>query len=142
MPLGPFAFCSVAILLAIPAMAQTSLKIPRNTSEMQEIMRQSEGHCSSCGVVTSVARVEAGGRKDPLEVEDSLSGDPGPGTDIQTSPVFGASKPYSAKNSELGRWHIIVRYDDGTYGSFDQVDQPLVARGDRVQVKADRVELR
>jgi len=138
----PFAICTVAMLLAIPAIAQTSLKIPRNTREMQEIMQQSEGPCRSCGVVTSVARVEAGGSKNSLEAEDSLSGDPGPGTDIQTSPVFGASKPYSAKNSELGRWHIIVRYDDGTYGSFDQVDQPLVARGDRVQVKADRVEPR
>lgn len=137
-----FALCSVAILLAIPAMAQTSLKIPRNTREMQEIMRQSEGPCSSCGVVTSVARVEAGDRKNPLEAEDSLNGEPGPGTDIQTSPLFGASKPSSAKNSEPGRWHIIVRYDDGTYASFDQVDQPLVARGDRVQVKADRVEPR
>lgn len=142
MSFPPFAFCTVAMLFAIPAMAQTSLKIPRDTREMQEIMRQSEGTCSNCGVVTSVASVEAGGMQNPLKAEDS-PGNPGPGTDIQTSPVFGsASTSFSAKNPKPGRWRIIVRYDDGSYASFDQTEKPIIAKGDRVQVKADRVELR
>ena len=142
MSFPPFAIITVTMFLAIPAMAQTSLKIPRDAREMQEIMRQSEGTCSNCGVVTSVASVEAGGMQNPLVAEDS-PGNPGPGTDIQTSPVFGsASTSYSAKNPEPGRWRIIVRYDDGSYASFDQIEKPIVAKGDQVQVRADRVELR
>lgn len=89
-----------------------------------------EGGVSS-GTLSGEARVD----------ESGIGGDVQPVTIAGTGSSSRAARK-AAKAPEPLRWLVTVRYDDGSYAAFEQDDQPVVQRGERVQVISGRVEQR
>lgn len=144
----------VAALLTgffFPVAAQSKLVLPQSADDVRKYMAAPDARCPGCGVVSNVRRLaapgEAGDSGQEAEIVTHATGDPGPGRDVQTATIIGTGSESRAARAERARsapapWRITVRYDDGSYASFDQDDRPSVRKGDRIQVVAGRVERR
>lgn len=146
-----------ALCMSLPVVAseaqekatETTLKLPQSADEMREYMASGNSRCPGCGVVSNVRQVEAevlGGRTPDAGV-DMRTGDSGPGEEIHTVTLAGTGSASREARQRAAMppakpWRVTVRYDDGSYASFDQDDRPRVARGQRVQVVSGRVEAR
>lgn len=141
------AFAALAAAL-VPgqAQAQTTLKLPQTSRDYIELLKGSESdECPGCGVVTSVR--EAGGGA-PAPPATSPAGVPSPGTGIgsegtPSSPLFAReTREYheSVRRPRPAYYVITVRFFDGSFGEYTQVEKPEVQRGDRVRLVQDRVE--
>ncbi len=125
------------ILAGSPAIAQSSLKIPRTSDEMRDLLEKVDHGCSSCGVVTDITELQGTNNSNSTNVSRPGT-DAGPGPGVRTTPII-SSKTDGQSNS---RWRVTVRYDNGQYAAFEQVDPPTVVKGDNIRVITDRVELR
>ena len=138
----PFRFNSGIAVLALilgssSAISQSSLKIPRTSDEMRGLLEEVDNRCSTCGVVTNITELRGADSDNSLNTTH-LAPDAGPGPGVKPSPIIssGSSVPSTS------RWRITVRYDNGQYAAFEQLDPPAVAKGDNIRVIADRVEFR
>ena len=144
----------VAIFCApLPVVAaeehETTLKLPQSADDMRKYMAPSDARCPGCGVVSNIRQGEQedlGGRSPDAGVE-IRTGESGPGDEIQTVTLAGTGSASRAARQQAAKppakpWRVTVRYDDGSYASFDQDDRPRVSRGQRVQVVSGRVEPR
>lgn len=144
----------VAIFCApLPVVAaeehETTLKLPQSADDMRKYMASGDARCPGCGVVSNIRQVEPedlGGRSPDAGVE-IRTGESGPGDEIQTVTLAGTGSASRAARQQAAKppakpWRVTVRYDDGSYASFDQDDRPHVSRGQRVQVVSGRVEPR
>ena len=134
-----------------PAAAQSKLVLPQSADDVRKYMVAPDAHCPGCGVVSNVRRLaapgEGGDSGQEAEAVTQTTGDPGPGRDVQTVTILGTGAESRAARAErakpaTGPWRVTVRYDDGSYASFDQNDRPSVRKGDRIQVVSGRVERR
>ncbi len=130
---------------------ETRLILPQSSEDMRKYMSPANARCPGCGVVTNLRQVNP--EEDDVVVRSEASmelrtGDAGVGEDIQAVPIFrsGASSAREERQ-EAARlptrpWRITVRYDDGSFATFDQDEPPGVSRGQRVHVVSGRVEPR
>jgi hypothetical protein len=134
--------------LAAAVQAQTSLKLPQSSRDYLELLRNSESdECPGCGVVTSVRAVAGGPPPAPGTPPPGL---PPTGTGLgsegtPSTPLFAReTREYheSVRQGRPSHYVITVRFFDGSYGEYKQLDQPVVQRGDRVRVTEDRAEPR
>ena len=124
---------------------ERALIVPHSPEEMRKFMDGSDARCQGCGVVANVRQTKAKGQggsaQDDLSID--FSGDSGPDEHIQPLTVFSTnSGSQDAGRAPARNWQVTVRYEDGSYAAFEQDTQPLVRKGDRVQVVAGRVQLR
>ncbi len=116
---------------------------------MRKYMASGDARCPGCGVVSNIRQVEPedlGGRSPDAGVE-IRTGESGPSEEIQTVTLAGTGSASRSARQQAATppakpWRVTVRYDDGSYASFDQDDRPRVSRGQRVQVVSGRVEPR
>ncbi len=134
-----------------PVAAQSKLVLPQSADDVRKYMAAPDARCPGCGVVNNVRRLAASGEGgdsgQEAEAVTHTTGDPGPGRDVQTVTIVGTGSESRAARTErvqpaTGPWRVTVRYDDGSYASFDQDDRPSVRKGDRIQVVSGRVERR
>ena len=67
------------------------------------------------------------------------------GGSLTTTPIIGSGssvRDARKAGAPLVSYVLTVRYDDGSYAFFEQADEPVLRKGDRVQVIDGRVELR
>jgi hypothetical protein len=125
--------------LAFSAHAQTRLNIPTNAAEMRQYMRDFDNYCPTCATVTNVRTLDSAGR----EVE--YSGVAGPedvsGNKVLLQPLLSSNK-ISTHIPASTQWRVTVRYDNGAFAVFDQLQQPNLAKGDLVTVVEGRLERR
>ena len=94
---------------------------------MRKYMAPSDARCPGCGVVSNIRQVEPedlGGRSPDAGVE-IRTGESGPGDEIQTVTLVGTGSASRAARQQADKppakpWRVTVRYDDGSYASFDQ----------------------
>jgi hypothetical protein len=134
--------------LAAAAQAQTTLKLPQTSRDYVELLKGSESdECPGCGVVTSVRAV---GGETPVAPGTPPAGLPSTGTGIggegaPSSPLFAReTREYQAsvRQPRPAHYVVTVRFFDGGFGEYTQIEKPEVQRGDRVRVTQDRVEPR
>lgn len=141
----------IALMLAVAALpilagAQTtSLKLPQNSGDMREYMAQGDPKCPGCGVVSNVRQVPRtdNTRKQPVSQPNTGgNADLGGGSTATVAGTGAASKAErkEARKPAAPGWLVTVRYDDGSYASFDLDERPTVRKGERVQVNAGKVE--
>jgi hypothetical protein len=142
-----FAFAALAALAAA-AHAQLDLKLPQSSRDYVELLKHSESdECPGCGVVTQVRAV---GAEAPAAPGAPPAGLPSTGTGIggegaPSSPLFAReTREYyeSVRRPKAAYYVITVRFFDGSFGEYQQLDAPAVQRGDRVRVSQERVEAR
>ena len=144
----------MAIICAVQPVAAaeghgTTLQLPQSADDMRKYMASGDARCPGCGVVSNIRQVEPedlGGRSPDAGVE-IRTGESGPGDEIQTVTLAGTDSASRSARQQAATppakpWRVTVRYDDGSYASFDQDDRPRVSRGQRVQVVSGRVEPR
>lgn len=140
----------VLLALAWPptSLAQSGLQLqlPSGEDTYREMQQeQRAGPCELCGVVyrTRSEKRAAGARREALNParQDISSAD----GHMVTTPLLGSGstvRDARQANAPVLIHIITVRYDDGSFASFEQVDEPVVRQGDRVRVVDGRVELR
>jgi hypothetical protein len=137
-----------ALLAAPTAHAQLDLKLPQSSRDYVELLKHSESdECPGCGVVTQVRAV---GAEAPAAPGAPPAGLPSTGTGIggegaPSSPLFAReTREYyeSVRRPKAAYYVITVRFFDGSFGEYQQLDAPAVQRGDRVRVSQERVEAR
>lgn len=141
-------FCVVQPVVAAEGHG-TTLQLPQSADDMRKYMASGDARCPGCGVVSNIRQVEPedlGGRSPDAGVE-IRTGESGPGDEIQTVTLAGTGSASRAARQQAAKppakpWRVTVRYDDGSYASFDQDDRPHLSRGQRVQVVSGRVEPR
>jgi hypothetical protein len=141
------AFVATLAVAAWPAAAQAPLKLPTTQGEIRALLREtSDPICVRCGVVTSVRRLPGQGAKaGAAEGSQALPGSSA--LDSGVSPVQvpvlseGARAEREALRSEpAGRYEVVVRYDDGSYGRVELGNDPRLRPGDRVKLEGDHIE--
>ncbi|MCP5268807.1 MAG: hypothetical protein H6943_07190 [Zoogloeaceae bacterium] len=144
LPLCLFVLIPVKMLGA----EEKPLKIPQNADDVRKYLKNGDSRCPGCGVVTNIRQlapkggVSSGTLSGEARVDESgIGGDVQPVTIAGTGSSSRAARK-AAKAPEPLRWLVTVRYDDGSYAAFEQDDQPVVQRGERVQVISGRVEQR
>lgn len=141
-------FCVVQPVVAAEGHG-TTLQLPQSADDMRKYMASGDARCPGCGVVSNIRQVEPedlGGRSPDAGVE-IRTGESGPSEEIQTVTLAGTGSASRAARQQAATppakpWRVTVRYDDGSYASFDQDDRPHLSRGQRVQVVSGRVEPR
>lgn len=130
-----------AFLLSISSMAtaQSKLILPIDAAEIRQYMRDFDNYCPTCAVVTNVRLINDDGG----DIE--YSGVAGPedisGNTVLIQPLF-SSGNQSTRLVSSSHWRITVRYDNDTYAAFDQLQKPVIRKGDEVQIVNGRVQLR
>lgn len=142
-------FCLTLFVAPMLSAEESSLIIPRSPEEMRKFMDESDSRCPGCGVVANIRQVEPTGQAGlpREEINPALTGDSGPGEDVGTLTIAGTgSQSREARRKAavpLAKpWLVTVRYDDGSYATFEQDSKPAVRKGDRIQVISGRVERR
>lgn len=140
-------FCVTAA--TIHAEQPSSLTLPQSADDMRKYMAPTDARCPGCGVVTNVRQVapRAAAGQGNLGGADVRTGDAGPGDDIKPVTIAGTGDQSKQARRQAAKsaprpWQVTVRYDDGSYGAFEQDDPPRVSKGQRVQVVSGRVEPR
>lgn len=144
------ACAGLLLALAFPplslAQSKLQLQLPSAEESYREIQQeQRNAPCERCGVVyrTRTEKRAGPGRRDPASAARQSPGSPD--GHMATAPIIGSGS--SVKDARKAAapvlMHIVtVRYDDGSFASFEQIDEPAVREGDRVRVVDGRVELR
>ena len=130
--------------------AEQKLDIPQSPAEMKQFMDAGNSRCSGCAVVTSVRSIKpegSSGQNAAQEANRPMRGDSPveetrPVTIAGTGPQTNKELRQSQFKPPAPAWRIAVRYDDGTYATFDQAEKPALRKGDRVRVVNGRVEPR
>ncbi len=129
----------ILCLLSWPVLAQTSLKLPHSDDDYRALIGgASHGSCEHCGVVQGIrTQTHTGPRvSSPAPVI---------APSLVSTPLLGtgsAVEDARHRNDPVVVYVITVRYDDGSFAFVEQHDEPLVRKGDRVQVVEGRVEPR
>ncbi len=124
----------LALTLPALALAQGKLILPQGHDDMRKLMQQdNSGPCEKCGVVTDVhGEARPPGSRTPAHPTDG-----GIGGNLVTTPIIGSGSVVSdARNAHKSTtyYKMTVRFDDGTYGFFEDDDEPDVHKGDRVKI--------
>ena len=150
---GAWPALALAALLAAPqALAQVKqpLKLPTTQGEIRALMRETaDPICVRCGVVTSTRRIPAAGAGEGAA--GTAASQPFAGSSVAVEPVVspvpvpvlteGARAEREAMRREpAGRYEVVVRYDDGSFGRIELAQDPRLQPGDRVKVEEGRVE--
>lgn len=138
---------ALAVGAALPAFAQTQLQLPQTHERFIELIRESEqGPCGKCGVVLSVRaaplRNDAGAPA-RQQAQPGAAAAAGPGEAVATTPVVGrAARDYrkELKTPPASGYVVGIRYDDGSYGTVEQDEEPRVRKGDRVRLSQGVLE--
>lgn len=137
--------------LPLLAGAQTgkALDLPRSPDEMRKYMSPGDARCPGCGVVTNIRQTALDPQVGSAEAAGAelRTGDAGASEDVKTLTIAGTGSQSRAARRQAAKpatkpWQVTVRYDDGSYASFDQDGQPRVSVGQRVRVVGGRVEPR
>ena len=132
-------------MLSQPLLAQSPLQLPSAPDDFRELLDdQRSGPCGQCGVVTAI-RTQSREGQAPRNPGPTRRDTGGLGGNLTTTPIFGTGSTVQdarQAGAPVISYVITVRYDDGSFAFFDQDDEPVVRKGDRVRVVADRVELR
>lgn len=130
----------LALALPVLAAAQSQLILPQNHEDLRKLLQKDDaGPCEKCGVVTNV-RSEA---RPPASRSSAHPSDGGIGGPLVTSPIIGSGSVVSdARNAHKATtyYKMTVRLDDGTYAFFEEDDEPVVKKGDRVRIVDGRLE--
>lgn len=127
-------------------MAQDSPNIPLDPDSLRTILGSDNSQCPGCGIVTDVRQLQADTAGNPAaEIDVPFANNSGPGDSVLTSPILSTDKKLTGTASSRsrageGNWRVTIRYDDGSYASFDQTGRPAVSKGDRARVVSGRVE--
>jgi len=132
-------------IAAWPAAAQAPLKLPTTQGEMRELLRETpDPNCARCGVVTSVRQIPGAGAGAALPPGGSTQpGSSSLDAGVGTVPMIGqgARAERDALRSDApGRYEVVVRYDDGSYGRVELPNDPRLRPGDRVKLEGGRIE--
>ncbi|MDP2827116.1 MAG: hypothetical protein Q8O37_00765 [Sulfuricellaceae bacterium] len=138
---------AIGCSIALPAAAETPLILPKNSTELRQMVSEPAGStCTQCGVVTSVRTGKE--TADPTsDANDDLAPaymSDGPGNNVGTVPLVGRNAKEARQQmapSSSAAYLITVRHDNGTYAVFEQQEKPDIRKGDRVKVKEGKVEL-
>lgn len=139
------ALVATLALAAAPALAQAPLKLPTTQGEIRALMREtSDPICVRCGVVTSVRRIPGtaaapGGAPGAQALPGTSTLDPG----ITPVPVLGEgarAEREAMRREPAGRYEVVVRYDDGSYGRAELASDPRLRAGDRVKLDDGQLE--
>jgi hypothetical protein len=128
------------------AQSKLQLQLPSGEETYREMQQeQRSGPCERCGVVfrTRTESRAGPGRRDPAMAARQNLGSPD--DHMATAPIIGSGSSVrdARKAAAPVVIHIVtVRYDDGSFAAFEQLDEPVVREGDRVRVVDGRVELR
>ncbi|MCB1940444.1 MAG: hypothetical protein KDI53_00055 [Candidatus Accumulibacter sp.] len=140
---------ALGLLLATPqaTLAQGQLQLPRGDADYRQLQQEElrSGPCERCGVVYAIRTLSraGSGRRDPAAAVGRDVG--AAGSHLVTAPIIGSGstvKDARKANAPVRSYEITVRYEDGSFASIAQSDEPLVRKGDRVRVVDGRVELR
>jgi len=140
-----FLLAASLALAAWPAAAQAPLKLPTTQGEIRALMREtSDPMCVRCGVVTSVRQIPgagAGGASRPADRAQPGSSSLDAGVSAVPMIGQGARAERDALRSEApGRYEVVVRYDDGSYGRVELPSDPRLRPGDRVKLEGGHIE--
>lgn len=146
---APILFAATLLPLPTAALAQAPPVIPYDANDLRKFLREGDSRCPQCGVVMDVrmAGTVGGAARDARDDMDvAVAWDSGPGNEVHMAPLLvisdgGIKRPAEPKPAEK-LWRVTVRYDNGSYATFDQAGMPTVSKGDRIQVVAGRVERR
>ena len=135
------------LMLALGApgitLAQSNLILPKNLDDIRQLTKEENvGPCIKCGVVTNVRNEDRQPTAGPRPNQPSASGI---GTNIVTTTIVGSGSVVKDAREAMKPttyYKTTVRYDDGTYGVFEQDEQPAFQKGDRVETFEGRLELR
>ncbi len=128
------------------AQSQLQLQLPSGEETYRELQQaQRGGPCERCGVVfrTRTESRAASGRRDPAMAARQIPGSPD--GHMATAPIIGSGssvRDARRAGAPVLTYIVTVRYEDGSFATFEQLDEPVVREGDRVQVIEGRVELR
>ena len=132
----------VLLLLSVincPSMAQTHLKLPSSDDDFRVLAGASQhGPCERCGVVQGIRTQTHAGPT----VMNSV---PVIAPSLVSTPLIGTGNAVEEarhRNDPVVVYVITVRYDDGSFAFIEQHDEPVLHKGDRVQVVEGRVERR
>jgi hypothetical protein len=143
--IGRLLLATTLAIAAGPAAAQAPLKLPSTQKEMRELLREApDPNCARCGVVTSVRQIPGGG----AGAASPPGGSAQPGSSsldagVGAVPMIGqgARAERDALRSEApGRFEVVVRYDDGSYGRVELPSDPRLRPGDRVMLDGGHIE--
>jgi hypothetical protein len=140
-----FLLAATLAIAAWPAAGQAPLKLPTTQGEMRELLRETpDPNCARCGVVTSVRQIPGAG----AGTASPPGGSTQPGSSsldagVGAVPMIGqgARAERDALRSEApGRYEVVVRYDDGSYGRVELPSDPRLRPGDRVKLEGGHIE--
>lgn len=141
----PLLACLISPLLFA---AEQTLDIPRSPTEMKKYLDGNNTRCPGCAVVTDIRSLKP--QSDTRQLPQASGGNLGGSGPVDETPTFtvagtgGQAKKQREADMKPAspNWRITVRYDDGSYASFDQEEKPRMRKGDRVRVASGKVELR
>ena len=134
----------LAFALPLCVAAQSKLILPQNQDDIRRLTERADaGPCvNKCGVVTDVRSAS----RQPGPSRPVATPPPsGIGSNVATTPIIGsgsAVKDARKASKPTTFYKMTVRFDDGTYGFFEQDDQPAVRKDDKVEIIDGRVERR
>jgi hypothetical protein len=137
---------AIGVAIALPVAAETPLILPKNPTELRQMTSEpASSQCPQCGVVTSV-RTAAEEMESPdsgQNLAPAYTSD-GPGDNVGTVPLLGRNAKEARQQmapSSSAAYLITIRYDNGNYAVFEQLEKPGIRKGDRVKVQEGKVEL-
>jgi hypothetical protein len=141
------ALVATLALAAWPAAAQAPLKLPTTQGEIRALLREtSDPICVRCGAVTSVRRIPGSGAgAGSAAGSQALPGSSGLESGVSPVQVPVLSEGARAEREALrsgpaGRYEVVVRYDDGSFGRVELASDPRLRPGDRVKLDDGHLE--
>jgi hypothetical protein len=129
------------------AQGGTALPAPALRGEVEKAMQaRPDVKCERCGTVVSVRQQAAKAAPPgalPPPMPDPGASPGGPGGQVQPLPLVGQpARDYrEALRQPPATLHVVtIRYDNGSYGVVELVDEPPVQKGDRVRVEKGVLE--
>ena len=143
MPLRHARCAGLLLALCSTVALSSELKLPQGPDDFRTLAApQNAGPCERCGVVTDVrsASRQPTGKPSPASMPSA-----GIGNNVATTPIVGSGstvKDARQATKPLTYYKLSVRFADGTFGFFEQDEQPAVVKGDAVEIVEGRVVAR
>jgi len=146
-----FGLHSAAALLALAGAVGASADAPLNVPGSNQgagpaAQKPDKGPCARCGIVVSVrpgnpnlTRPQPRPQAIPA-IDPAMAG--GPGGPLVSVPLFGRGSDFKQQPEMQAPppiYIITVRLDNGSYTAIEQEGEPLVHKGDRVQVNGGQI---
>lgn len=150
-PFLRFGLHSAAALLAlagaVSAAADLQLSLPESYQDAEPVAKKRDsGPCTTCGIVVSVrpgnpnlTRPQPRPQAIPA-IDPAMVG--GPGGPLVSVPLVGRGGDFKQQPEMQAPppiYIITVRLDNGSYTAIEQEGEPLVHKGDRVQVNGGQI---